>query len=79
MRRPIGWKEKDAEGNRREIRVSFHAETILWQFKLEKGGTWSTAVEPTRDDWAKLEEKLLELKQRGHLFDHELALVRRKL
>jgi len=77
MRRPIGWVDKDCEEGRREVRVSFHADTLQWQFKTKNDEAWRRDMQPSSQNWADLEDKLLELKQRGHLFDREIALVRK--
>ncbi len=77
MRRPIGWVDRDCAEGRREVRVSFHADSLRWQF-LPRGETkWRDDLAPSPDNWRELEDKLLELKQRGHLFDREIALVRK--
>lgn len=78
MRRPIGWIEKMADGSKREIRVSFRADTLKWQFKPSDTNIWEYDIEPSEELWLILEDKLLELIQRGHLFDRELELVRRR-
>lgn len=78
MRRPIGWMEKMADGSKREVRVSFHADTIKWQFMPVETKIWEYDVEPSEELWQVLEEKLLQLIQRGHIFDRELELVRRR-
>lgn len=77
MRRPIGWVDKNCEEGRREVRVSFHADTLHWQFCPKGEENWRDDLVPSEENWADLEAKLLELKQRGHLFDREIALVRK--
>lgn len=79
MHRPIGWSDKDDEGNRREISVSMRGDDVFWQVKYNREGNWSKNFTPTVDEWQVLLDKLLELKQRGHLFDKEIAIVRKKL
>ena len=77
MRRPIGWVDKSFPEGKREIRVSFHADTIKWQFRLKGMEEWGALAQPSEEDWRVLEQKILELMQRGHLFQRELELVRR--
>ena len=76
MRRPIGWVDKACPDGRREIRVSFHANTLKWQFLPKGAEAWRDDLAPSPENWAELLAKLLELKQRGHLFDKEIALVK---
>ena len=76
MRRPIGWVDKECADGRREVRVSFHADSLRWQFLPRGEKKWRDDLTPSPENWRELEEKLLGLKQRGHLFDREIALVR---
>ena len=76
MRRPIGWIDKKWEGGKREVRVSFHAENIKWQFLPAGEVDWDYDSKPTEENWLELEEKIENLCQRGHLFEKELALVK---
>ncbi|NMA20240.1 MAG: hypothetical protein GX927_06645 [Lentisphaerae bacterium] len=78
MRRPIGWVDKDYPEGRREIRVKFHADTIKWQFRLKGTKEWDSTSVPSEDDWLELEDKILRLMQRGHLYQRELELTRRR-
>jgi len=76
MRRPIGWVDTTCPEGKREVRVSFHADTLKWQFLPKGSKEWQYDVVPSEENWAELLAKLLELKQRGHLFDKEIALVK---
>lgn len=78
MRRPIGWIEKMTDGSKREVRVSFRADTIKWQFMPVDTQIWEYDVVPGEELWQELEQKLLQLIQRGHIFDRELELARRR-
>ena len=78
MRRPIGWVDKDDEGGRREVRVSFHADKVKWQFLPAGSDKWDYDTPPTEALWQELEVKLQQLIQRGHLFQGELELVKRR-
>ncbi len=78
MRRPIGWVDKSCPEGKREIRVSFHADTIKWQFRLNGAEVWDSTPIPAEADWIELEDKIQQLMQRGHLFQRELDLVRRR-
>ena len=79
MRRPIGWVDKNCPDGRRKIRVSFHADTIRWQFRAKGAEEWESTNQPSEENWHELEEKILQLMQRGHLFERELELVRRHI
>jgi hypothetical protein len=76
MRRPIGWVDKEWPDGKRQIRVEFFADDVKWRFRLPEDDCWQDGA-PTPEYWDELEAKLLELKQRGHLFDKEIALVRK--
>lgn len=76
MRRPIGWIDKTIEGGKREVRVSFHGESIKWQYLPEGALEWDYDSKPTEENWLVLEQKIANLCQRGHLFEQELALVK---
>lgn len=76
MRRPIGWVDKEWPAGKRSIRVEFFADGVQWRFRLPGDECWQKG-EPVPEYWDELEQKLLELKQRGHLFDKEIALVRK--
>jgi hypothetical protein len=78
MRRPIGWVDKNYSEGRREIRVNFHADTINWKFRLKGELEWDSTATPSEDDWLALEKKIQQLMQRGHLFQRELDLTRRR-
>ena len=56
MRRPIAWVEKDEDGMKTQIRVSFRGENIKWQF-LDPGETrWDYDRTPTEEQWEELDE-----------------------
>lgn len=76
MRRPIGWLDKEFPGGRRQVRVEFFADTLRWRFRPDDAEKWEDG-EPTAENWDTLEDKVQELIRRGHLFDRELALVRK--
>ncbi len=78
MRRPIGWIDKNYSEGKREVLVSFHADTIKWQFRMKGVEEWDSAAVPAEEDWLELEEKIRQLMQRGHLFQRELELARRR-
>jgi len=77
MRRPIGWIDKNGPDGPREVRVSFRAEDIKWQFLTKGNVNWDYDTPPSEENWQELEEKLLQLIQRGHIFDRELAITRK--
>ncbi|MFA6816698.1 MAG: hypothetical protein WCS73_10440 [Lentisphaeria bacterium] len=77
MRRPIGWVDKDWETGKRKIRVNIHADVVKWQFQECGAKCWTYSYRAPESYWLELEVKLLELKQRGHLFDREIDLVRK--
>jgi hypothetical protein len=78
MRRPIGWVDREYVDGRREIRVNFHANTIKWRFRLKGQLEWDKTALPSEEDWLELEKKILQLMQRGHLYQKELDLTRRR-
>ncbi len=78
MRRPIGWKDKTEAGLRREVRVSFHAERVKWQFLVEGAEKWDYDTPPTEEDWMRLEGHLADRWQRGHCLEAEMDLVKRR-
>ena len=78
MRRPIGWIDNDFEGGRREVRVTFHGNTIKWQFLPEGAEEWEYTTAPTEENWRQLEQKLKDLWQRGHICKTEMAMVTRR-
>jgi len=78
MRRPIGWVDNDCEDGRREVRVTFHGDTIKWQFLPKGAEDWDYASAPTEDNWRQLEQKLADLWQRGHTCRMEMDMVKRR-
>lgn len=78
MRRPVCWVDKEALEGKTEIRVSFHADTVKWQFQDAGTDFWVYDRKPTEEQWLQLEEKLENLIQRGHHCDNELDLTRRR-
>ena len=78
MRRPIAWQDKECEEGRREVRVTFHGETIKWQFLPAGSRDWIYDQAPTEENWKQLEEKLANLWQRGHTCKHEMELAKRR-
>jgi len=76
MRRPIGWQDRTCPDGKRQVRVEFFADTLRWRFRTPSDEKWMDGT-PTLDNWDDLEDKVAELQQRGHLFDKELALVRK--
>lgn len=77
MRRPISWTEKTPEG-KKEIRVAVTADTVKWQFLFPGAEKWDYDTPPTEEDWLTLEEKIANLMQRGHFFQAELDLVKKR-
>ena len=78
MRRPICWVDKESPQGKTEIRVSYHADTIKWQFQDAGTDFWVYDRAPTEEPWLQLEEKLENLIQRGHCFANELDLAKRR-
>lgn len=76
MRRPIGWIDKNWEGGKRQVRVSFRGETIKWQFLPAGEVVWDYDSKPTEENWQELEEKIENLCQRGYLYQKELELAK---
>ena len=79
MRRPIGWIDEEWEGGEREVRVTFHANQIKWQFLPKGSPEWDYASVPTEANWEQLIGQLKRLIQRGHLFQQELKLAERRI
>ncbi|NLG13445.1 MAG: hypothetical protein GX561_04475 [Lentisphaerae bacterium] len=78
MRRPIAWVEKDEDGMKTQIRVSFRGENIKWQF-LDPGETrWDYDRTPTEEQWEELDEKLANMLQRGYCCMAEIELAKRR-
>ncbi|NLZ62476.1 MAG: hypothetical protein GX902_01590 [Lentisphaerae bacterium] len=78
MRRPIGWIDKKHPDGPREVRVSFHAGNIKWQFLPKGTQNWEYDTVPSEENWLELEKKLQQLMQRGRLYERELELTRRR-
>ena len=78
MRRPIAWTDKGEDGIRREVRVTFHGNTIKWQFLSDGAEGWDYASAPTEEDWRQLEQKLRDLWQRGHACKREMEMAARR-
>ena len=78
MRRPIGWIDKEWEGGKREVRVTFHGNTIKWQFLPDGAEDWDYTTPPTEENWRQLEQKLADLWQRGHLCKNEMEMTKRR-
>jgi len=79
MRKPICWTDKDGDGGSREVRVTFHGETVKWQFLPKGAEQWDYSSQPTEDDWKQLESKLAALWQRGHMVQHEMELAKKRV
>ena len=77
MRRPIGWVDKKWETGRRKIIVHIQADVVKWQFQEYKANFWTYSYKASEEYWLELENKLRQLKQRGHLCDREINLVRK--
>ena len=72
MRRPVCWVDKDAPEGKTEIRVSFHADTVKWQFLDAGAENWVYDRRPTEEQWLQLEEKPENLIQRDDLINCEV-------
>ena len=78
MRRQIRWTELDADGNKRDIRVTIHGRGIKWQFKGRHDAEWDYDTAPSEAQWDNLEVHLAKRYQRGRVaLDKELDLVRK--
>ena len=75
MRRPIGWVDKAFPEGRREVKVQYHADDIMWKFKLKGEQDWDRDSQPREEDWLTLENKIKQLIQRGHQYQRELQLA----
>ena len=76
MRRQIRWTDRDEDGTKIEIRVSFHGDEVKWQFKRKGADGWDYDSPPTREQWEELETRLRNRYQRGHVaIEKELGLV----
>ncbi len=78
MRRPIGWIDKKCPDGPREVRVSFRGDKLKWQFLPKGAENWDYDTPPREENWQELEDKILQLIQRGHLYERELAIARRR-
>ncbi len=78
MRRPVAWIDKKCASGPREVRVKFHGGALKWQFRSKGSREWDYQSEPSEENWLELETKILQLMQRGHLYEKELALTRRR-
>ncbi len=79
MRKPVCWTDKKHEGGRREVRVTFHGDSVKWQFRVAGAEEWDYTTPPTEEDWKQLEERIQNLHQRGHLLEHERELVKKRV
>lgn len=77
MLRQICWKERDEEGNRREIRVTVRRGEVKWQFKSDTDEQWDYTTPPAPADWDNLLERMESRYQRRNVSFGDLASVRR--
>lgn len=77
MRRPICWVDRECEEGKREVRVSFHGDTIKWQFLPNGAEQWDYDSKPSEENWNQLQQKLADLWQRGHTCNAEMELVKK--
>ena len=78
MRRPISWIEKTPEG-KKEIRVTVTPTEIKWQFLFPNAEKWDYTTLPSEEDWDTLDDKLANLKQRGHCLDAEIEYAKKRI
>jgi len=78
MKRQIRWTEKTADGDKVDIRVSFHGKNVKWQFKGAGMKEWRYNQIPTDEQWDALELRVKNRYQRGHVsIDKTLEQVRK--
>ena len=79
MRRQIRWTERCEDGTKIDIRVSFNAGVVKWQFKRTGAAQWDYDTPPTEAQWDELETRLGNRLQRGHVaITRELDMVRQQ-
>ncbi len=77
MKNPVCWTERLEDGVRREIRVSFSRNGLKWQFKRSDEEHWDYETQPSADDWAALEERILNRYQRRAIPYKDVERVRK--
>lgn len=79
VRRQIRWTEHDEDGTKVDVRVSFYAGVVKWQFKRAGRAVWDYDTPPTEAQWDDLVVRLNNRLQRGHVaITKELEMVRKQ-
>ena len=65
MSRKISWTTKLDDGVKREVRITFDARHVKWQFKRSDEELWDYDSPPTEEDWDTLEGILYRRGRRG--------------
>ncbi|MBU4201121.1 MAG: hypothetical protein KKG09_09765 [Verrucomicrobia bacterium] len=77
MRRQLCWKERLADGAKREVRVTVLRRSLKWQFKLLTEEKWDYDRQPFPADWDNLLERMEARYQRRSAPYDYVELVRR--
>ena len=78
MRRPVSWVEREEDGVKVEIRVTFQdARHIRWQFQRADAARWEYDRAPTADQWQTLERKVEDRYRRRAAAYKDIEQVRR--
>ncbi|MDA0577018.1 MAG: hypothetical protein O3B24_02850 [Verrucomicrobia bacterium] len=77
MRKHIGWTERDADRQKREIRVRITSDRVHWDQKIANAEHWQRDVTPTAADWEILMEKMENWYRRRAASYDALLTVRR--
>jgi len=67
MRRLLCWTDKQDDGVKREVRVSFHGAGLRWQWKRADEPAWVYDPVPAPADWDMLEKLARNWYQRARL------------
>lgn len=77
MRKYIGWRFVDQEGQKWQAAVHFHAGKLIWTRQSRRFEPWET-FEPTEEWWDALNQEAERFAPRGKVTPEELALIRRR-
>ncbi len=58
MQRQVCWTEREADGVKREVRVTVLRDGVKWQFKRKGDERWDYDSPPTREEWDVLLERV---------------------
>ena len=78
MKADLEWTDYTPEGIKRKVRITFSGKkSIKWQFKRADESHWDYDCQPTREEWARLEEKVESLYHRRRIKYEHLELIRK--